>query len=294
MKCLTKLLFGSSLMVPVTVLGVSAYENRQIQIEEHPILCDDLPDAFEGMKIVFLSDLHNHQFGNHNERLVQAIREQEPDLILVGGDLVVGKKEQPATDIAYDLLRQLPGICPVICANGNHEYRLKLYTEIYGSRYEEYRSKLRELGITYLENQTVAVKKGEAVIYITGLEIERKYYHRGAKMPMKQSYLNQLLGPKEKGAVQILLAHNPLYFPEYAAWGADLVLSGHNHGGLIRLPKLGGAVSPQLRIFPKYDAGYYKKGSSQMIISRGLGIHTLPIRMNNLPELSVIRLYKRN
>jgi hypothetical protein len=291
LKLLTQLI-GGALMVPAAVLGISAYENRQLAVCHHSIFSKKLPKEFDGLKIVFLSDLHNHQFGMRNHMLVREVKRQEPDLILVGGDLVVGKPGNH-TEIAYDLLKQLAGCCscPIVCANGNHEYRMKLYTDIYGTEYRDYRSKLEKLGITYLENERISIQKEDALICISGLEIKKKYYKRGRKVPMKPEYLLDELGETNPDVFQILLAHNPIYFPEYAKWGADLVLSGHNHGGLIRLPLLGGAVSPQIQIFPKYDAGYYKEGDAQMLISRGLGTHTLAIRVNNRPELSVIHLH---
>ena len=95
---------------------------------------------------------------------------------------------------------------------------------------------------------------------------------------------------EEDGAYHILLAHNPVYFKQYAAWGADLTLSGHLHGGIIRLPLIGGVITPQAKLFPRYSAGKYEIGEKWMIVSRGLGTHTIPIRFNNKPELSVIHL----
>ncbi|MDO4941983.1 MAG: metallophosphoesterase [Lachnospiraceae bacterium] len=292
MKFLTKLI-GSSCVVPLAVLGVSAYERRLISADHYHIASSDLPIEFEGMKIVFLSDLHNATFGKENRGLIQVIDEEHPDFILVGGDMIIGKSNH-TTDIAFPLLKRLSKKYQIICANGNHEFRMKIYKGIYGTQYDDYVTKLREQGIIYLENQTAVLRRGGARISISGLEIERKYYQRGKKTPMDVSYLNQTLGEKTPGDFRILLAHNPLYFPEYAKWGADLVLSGHNHGGLIRIPHFGGMVSPQTTFFPEYDAGHYEMGNSQMIISRGLGTHTFHIRVRNYPELSVIKLYKRN
>ena len=113
--------------------------------------------------------------------------------------------------------------------------------------------------------------------------------------PMEKEYLEETLGPASKEKYQILLAHNPDYFENYAQWGADLVLSGHVHGGIMRLPLLGGVISPTLLLFPKYDGGLFKKGSSAMILSRGLGTHTLPIRIFNPGELILFTISpKRN
>lgn len=290
MKFLTKLI-GSSCMVPVFIFGISAYERTRIKREPYDVFSPNLPEEFNGVKVVFLSDLHNARFGKENERLIRAIREEDPDYILVGGDMFVAKPGM-TTDIASSLLIKLAKEFPVICANGNHEFRMKIYRYIYGAQYDDYVLRLREAGITYLENKTITLERNGASIYLSGLEIGRIYYQRGVVEPMDDSYLELLLGKKKAKNFHILLAHNPVYFPEYADWGADLVLSGHNHGGLIRIPHFGGLISPQLRIFPEYDAGYYEKSGSRMIISRGLGTHTFHIRVHNQPELSVIRLYR--
>lgn len=288
LRLFTKI-FGSALLIPTSVLGISRYENKNLKVENYRIKSARLPDMFDDFKIVFLSDLHAVSFGEGNHKLIEQIDRIHPDMILVGGDMIVGKKDQ-TTEVAYELLHHLAMGYPVVCANGNHEYRMKLYRELYGTRYDCYVSDLRASGVTYLENNSIKIIKNGESITVTGLELARKYYQRGAKTPMQPAYLNKVLGSKIKNQFQILLAHNPLYFPEYAKWGADLVLSGHNHGGLIRLPFLGGLVSPQMTFFPQYDAGYYCIGDSQMIISRGLGTHTFPIRVWNRPELSVIHL----
>ena len=107
---------------------------------------------------------------------------------------------------------------------------------------------------------------------------------------MDAAYLKRLLGKPSAGEYNILIAHNPDYFPAYAEWGADLVLSGHVHGGIMRLPLLGGVLSPALRLFPKYDGGLFQEGGSTMILGRGLGSHTIPIRIFNPGELIVVTL----
>lgn len=109
---------------------------------------------------------------------------------------------------------------------------------------------------------------------------------------METEYLNRVLGNPEKKCFNLLIAHNPDYFDAYADWGADLTVSGHVHGGLMRLPFLGGVISPKLRLFPHYDGGRFEKDGKEMILSRGLGTHTLPIRIFNPGEMVVIRLRK--
>ncbi len=290
MSSLTRMIESVALCGGV-VAGISYYENRQIRLEEYRIASGCLPEVFDQTKLVFLSDLHNRCFGTDQEELMKIIDVIGPDMILVGGDMVVGKPGM-TTQTAYHLLSQLAKKYSVVAADGNHEYRMKIYTDTYGKQYEEYVAALRVCKVSYLSNQTIKICKKGSSIWITGLSIEREYYRRGSKTEMDPDYLNRTIGKKERGRFHILLAHNPLYFPEYAEWGADLILSGHNHGGWIRLPVFGGVVSPQMRFFPDYDAGLYRQGESQMIISRGLGTHTFPIRVNNYPEISVITLRK--
>ncbi|MDE6892596.1 MAG: hypothetical protein K2P50_12455, partial [Lachnospiraceae bacterium] len=105
---------------------------------------------------------------------------------------------------------------------------------------------------------------------------------------MEVSYLDRLIGRPDKSRATVLIAHNPRYFEVYAGWGADFVVSGHVHGGLMRLPFLGGVISPALKLFPKYDGGEFHEGKSTLILGRGLGTHTLPIRIFNPGEVVVI------
>ena len=133
----------------------------------------------------------------------------------------------------------------------------------------------------------------ETNIRVTGLCLDLGFFKKVVKANMEDDYLDNLLGrvnTAEKEHYQILIAHNPIYFKNYADWGADLALSGHVHGGIIRLPLLGGVISPAIALFPKYDAGKYEKDGSTMILSRGLGTHTIHVRMFNPGEVSVIKL----
>ena len=141
-----------------------------------------------------------------------------------------------------------------------------------------------------LLNEKISLPAANMDIY--GLEIDMDYYGKFKKRNMETEYINRLLGKQQTSVFNILIAHNPDYFSTYADWGADLVVSGHIHGGLMKLPVLGGVISPALRLFPEYDGGEYKKGKSTMILSRGLGTHTLPIRIFNPGELVVIRCCK--
>ncbi len=237
--------------------------------------------------IAFLTDLHNCVYGEENKILLDHIDACRPDLVLCAGDMLVGK---PGTsvEIPLALMRRLALAYPVYYANGNHEKRLAVYPEQYGSLYDEYGGALRDAGVTVLNNAYEDLDPYGIRIY--GLDLERGFYRRFRKTAMPDGYLRELLGDPPTDRYTVLLAHNPLYAPEYAAWGADLVLSGHVHGGLIRIPGIGGVLSPEVRLFPKYCAGRYHLGRTDLIVSRGLGSHSCYLRINNPPELSVISL----
>lgn len=230
---------------------------------------------------VVLSDLHNKSYGKNNEKLLKSIDRLNPEGILIAGDILTAKPQR-SYEIALELIKNLAGKYPIYYGMGNHETRLFLYPEVYADMGECYEQDLKECGVRLMRNEVVEC---EDSIRIYGLDMKREYYKRFHKYPMDDCYLKETLGDVCEDNYEILLAHNPDYFEEYAAWGADLVLSGHVHGGMMRLPILGGVVSPAFKLFPKYDGGLFKTGKSTMILSRGLGMHTIPIRIFNPGEL---------
>ena len=235
---------------------------------------------------VVIADLHNKTYGKNHEKLLKRIEKEEPEGILIAGDVLTAKPGYPL-EPAIELIRQLTERYPVYYGMGNHETRLFLYPEVYGDMGKQYENQLSSFGVSLLKNKTIQLEDN---MLITGLDMERRFYQRFRKTPMEEEYLENTLGKKEKEKFQILLAHNPDYFPEYSLWGADLVLSGHVHGGMVRIPFLGGIVSPAFRFFPRYDGGKFKENNSYMILSRGLGMHTIPMRIFNPGELVVIHL----
>ena len=239
-----------------------------------------------------LADLHNAVFGERNERLLQAIRQQKPDYIILAGDMLVGK-QGASTAVPAELLQELSKLAPVYYGMGNHEMRISRKPEEYGSMWEDYKNSLGT-SVIWLADKSVMLTRGKEQIALYGLDLDPIYYKRFKKHPMEEAYLKQKLGTSDANRYEILIAHNPNYFPEYAAWGVVLVLSGHIHGGMIRLPGLGGCLSPMFHIFPKYDRGWYQEGNSVMLLSGGLGNHTFKFRVHNLPELLVVTLQTQN
>ena len=240
------------------------------------------------VKAVVLADLHNKRYGKENERLLQAIDEIRPDMILIAGDILTAKPKA-SLETAVDLLTKLSGKYPIYYGNGNHEHRLKLYPENYGDMAERYEEALQKIGIRRLVNEHTVLEESGICIY--GSEIDKLYYKRFGIQPMDPEYLKSLLGQPSAEKYTILIAHNPDYFPKYADWGADLVLAGHVHGGMVRVPIWGkGVVSPNVRLFPKYDGGEFTLGKTRMLLSRGLGMHTIPIRLFNPGEVLEVDL----
>lgn len=236
-------------------------------------------------RIILLSDLHNKSFGKGNEKLLGAIRRLNPDMIVIAGDMYTSSKGGD-TSTAKTLVCALAANYPVYYGNGNHEYKTKTYPGQFGTMYEDFTDVIKKAGVKHLVNEKIYLPDFNMEIY--GVEIEWEYYGKFNFARMEAEYLEELLGEPDGARASLLIAHNPDYFEAYAGWGADLVVSGHVHGGLMRLPILGGVISPSLRLFPKYDGGMFHKGKTSMILGRGLGTHTLPIRIFNPGEVVVI------
>ena len=266
----------------------TARELRDFRLTKYRICSPKLNGIRGTKKIVFLSDLHNRMYGKENERLLQAIDEIRPDMILIAGDILTAKPKA-SLETAVDLLTKLAGKYPIYYGNGNHEHRLKLYPENYGDMAGRYEEALQKIGIRRLVNEHTVLEESGICIY--GSEIDKLYYKRFGIQPMDPEYLKSLLGQPSAEKYTILIAHNPDYFPKYADWGADLVLAGHVHGGMVRVPIWGkGVVSPNVRLFPKYDGGEFTLGKTRMLLSRGLGMHTIPIRLFNPGEVLEVDL----
>ena len=243
-------------------------------------------------RILLLSDLHNKSYGKGNEKLLAEIERIKPDFIVCAGDMMTANERKTCCRVPVSLLKQLAEKYPVYYGMGNHEYRMKVYRKAYGDMFNAYKEELENAGVHFLENKRVYLP--EYNVEICGLEIERRFYRRLRRNPMEEGYLEGLLGKAKEERFELLIGHNPEYFKEYAGWGADLILSGHVHGGVVRVPFLGGLISPSLRLFPKYDGGMFEEQGKKMILSRGLGMHTIPLRMFNPGELVVIHLENFN
>ena len=263
-------------------------ELRDFRVTKYRICSQKLNGIKREKKIIFLSDLHNRMYGEENERLLESIRNQHPDLILIGGDMLV-RKDGNSYDKTVHFLAKLPGICPVYCANGNHEQKLKELPDKYEQSYEEYKKALTASGIHMLENASETVKLDEVPVKLSGLEIPLGAYARFGKKELSLKEITDRIG-EHGDDYQILLAHHPGYMKEYLAYGADLILGGHYHGCVVQLPGIGGVISTNFTLFPKYSGGIYPEGEQIAVVSRGLGTNSVPLRLWNWPELIVLEL----
>ncbi len=238
--------------------------------------------------LVFLTDLHDKSFGEDNSRLIDIIDSVKPDAVLVGGDMMVCKRK---VDIykTLDLCERLTDKYLLYYANGNHEQRMKAYPSRYGDSYIQFEKALCDMGAYYLSDSSAYLDDD---IVISGLDIDNEYYRNVICKSMHESYIEKKLGASDKSRLQILLAHSPLFFDAYASWGADISLSGHFHGGTIRLLGDIGLMTPQFQFFSDKVVGLKRKDNSYLIISSGLGTHSVNIRFNNKPQVVVVHIEK--
>ena len=237
-------------------------------------------EELSGLRILLLSDLHCNPLICGNNNVFQRLADEQPDVILLAGDMIskYGKKENQRVPV---FLKKLAEIAPVVYGMGNHEEVLR--TE-YPNRFADYRKQVEESGILFPDNEVVSLTLHGKSVEFAGLTLEHRYYYKRKRRSLPQEAWKGLTIPHPERTV--LLAHFPDYFTEYAAV-AQLIVSGHIHGGLIRLPFIGGLISPQL-YFPPYTRGCYTKEASTMIVSAGIGSHSLPARLFNRVEYCVI------
>lgn len=242
----------------------------------------------QSFSVVLLSDLHNKSYGTNNAELLQAIRQAKPEAVFISGDMLTSCDDAAEMDAAVALMDELTRKYPVYYSNGNHESRMKNRTDGTELLYEKYKNTIQSFGVHLLENTHRHLEIHGMPVAVWGLELSKEYFRRGMPAQPNGDTVRELLGEPEEVYYNILLAHHPAYFDAYASWGADLTLSGHLHGGIVRLPFFGGVISPQIRLFPKYDRGMFDKDGKKLIVSAGLGTHTINIRINNPAELVII------
>jgi len=259
-------------------------------VKYYGITSDKIPPDTMPIRIAFISDLHNVCIGKHNKILLDKIDALSPDLLLLGGDTFVAKPDH-SMDIGLRFIKDLARHHQVYAANGNHEYRMRIYPEVYGTMYSRYQKQIEDSGVILLENTTANIFINHIPIAIHGLELDRKYYHRFQKPELPVKELKAYFGEPDDKTFHILLAHNPHYGKTYMNWEADLTLSGHYHGGIIRTLKDQPLIGNDFQLFPPYAYGCFRCGSHTLITSAGMGEHTIPFRINNPRELVVVDIH---
>lgn len=270
--CLTALIILALIAAAAAFLIKDSRED--LEISRYEVNSKKLPESFDGFKIVQLSDLHGAEFGEDGMELVEKVKELEPDIIALTGDFVTDEGDLAAVK---KLAGRLTELCPVYFVSGNHEFGSGLAIKV--------RNILERAGVKYLSNEYLTINRGEDEILLGGVEDPLAY----ADM-LSPDELAQKMNDAAPDAFKILLGHRNYWMTEYPELPVDLIFCGHAHGGLIRIPGVGGLIGTDRRLFPDFDAGEYNNGHYTLIVSRGLG-NSVPIpRVFNRPEIVCVEL----
>lgn len=255
--------------------------NCSVQVTNISVADKFIPEQFNGFVIAHVSDLHNAQFGENQQVLLEKISDASPDIIVITGDLI--DSNHTNVDAAMEFVAGASELAPIYYVTGNHE--------AWSEDYPILREKLEQKGVFVLEDESVFLVQEETTIQLIGLS-DPDFMLPNDLFGERESMINKKLQDVviDNSYYSILLSHRPELIEIYSNNSINLVLSGHAHGGQFRLPFVGGIIAPDQGIFPKYTAGKYVIGQTQMVVSRGLGNSIIPIRINNRPELVVIEL----
>ena len=257
--------------------------NITVTVSELIVPAAALPEEWDGLTIAQVSDLHNSDFDGHARQLMDLLAAAEPDLIAVTGDLL--DSYHPDLDLALAFIREAVEIAPVYYVSGNHEARLP-------QLYQQLCEGMTEAGAVVLDDRSLLLQRGDSSIELLGLADPNFTISAAMSEQERQQRISARLEEllSGEGEYSILLSHRPELAELYAEAGIDLVLSGHAHGGQIRLPLIGALFAPNQGLFPKYTSGLYQLGETALVVSRGLGNSRFPFRINNPPELLIITL----
>lgn len=268
----------TALIILALIAAVAAFlikdSRDDLEISRYEVKSQKLPESFDGFKIVQLSDLHGAEFGEDGMGLVEKVKELEPDIIALTGDFVTDEGDLAAVE---KLAARLTELCPVYFVSGNHEFGSGLAVKV--------RNILERAGVKYLSNEYLTISRGEDGILLGGVEDPLAY----ADM-LSPDELAQKMNDAAPDAFKILLGHRNYWMTEYPELPVDLIFCGHAHGGLIRIPGVGGLIGTDRRLFPDFDAGEYNNGRYTLIVSRGLGNSVSIPRVFNRPEIVCVEL----
>lgn len=263
------------------VLGWALAWGNTALVRTDVLVCSNgIPEAFDAYKIVQISDLHDAQIGENNEKLVAMTAETEPDCIVLTGDFVDSSRFHPERSLS--VAESLVKIAPVYYVSGNHEAILP------DEDYQALTDGLRGLGVCVLEDESAELTRDGQSIRLIGLTDIG--FHPGTLEEKKDALRTALSALLPEDEFSVTLAHRPELMDVYTECGAPLVLSGHVHGGQIRLPGIGGLIAPGQGLFPKYTEGKYEENGTTLVVSRGIGNSVLPLRVNDRPQIVVVQL----
>ena len=256
--------------------------NKALVLTSHCITSTGLPPSFEGFRIAQVSDFHNAEMGEENKKLISMLKESNPDIIILTGDMIYCRNPKPG--IALCFAEEAMKIAPCYYVTGNHEARI--------DNYAEFKNGLIDRGVIVLENAKVNIEKSGEKITIIGVNdpLFKNDGISGNSENVINTRLKKLMS--EDNGYTILLSHRPELFKTYVNNNVDLVFSGHAHGGQVILPFIGGLAAPNQGIFPKYYKGIYSESDTKMIVSRGIGRSVVPVRVNNRPEVVLAELWR--
>ncbi len=270
--CLTALIILALIAAAAAFLIKDSRDD--LEISRYEVKSQKLPESFDGFKIVQLSDLHGAEFGEDGMELVEKVKELEPDIIALTGDFVTDEGDLAAVE---KLAARLVKLCPVYFVSGNHEFGSGLAVKV--------RNILERAGVKYLSNEYLTISRSEDGILLGGVEDPLAY----ADM-LSPDELAQKMNDAAPDAFKILLGHRNYWMTEYPELPVDLIFCGHAHGGLIRIPGVGGLIGTDRRLFPDFDAGQFNNGRYTLIVSRGLGNSVSIPRIFNRPEIVCVEL----
>ena len=265
------------------LLAGNAWANARVWNARVEIRDEKIPAAFDGFVLCQVSDVHNEARGEGNAALLRALREAAPDLICITGDFLDSRRTD--LDFALELAGQLAEIAPAVYVTGNHEARRMDLSALEAG--------LAALGVQVLRDDWTPLARGGEEIALLGLDdpgfAAGEDWTLAEGLDQTQARLSALLA-QAGDRFSLVLSHRPELLPAYADAGADLVLSGHAHGGQVRLPGIGGLFAPGQGILPRLTSGVHARGETRLVVSRGLGNSSFPLRVFNPPEIVTVTL----
>ena len=273
----------------LVLIGIFLWrENNIVGLTKRNFVSESLPQGFDGYRILHISDLHNKKFAAGQQKLLEMCAEASPDLIVITGDLIDKRRTRfEDIDPALNLANGAARIAPTFFVCGNHE--------ITSGYYERFREELMRCGVAVLDDETVKLHSGNDEVILAGIQNVNLYSDlKKEENEAEKDFHARLtaLAQKVETPFSILLSHRPDLFQWYIEAGFSLTFCGHAHGGQVRIPGLGGVLSPHQGFFGKYTAGMHVKSGQGMNISRGLGNSGFPFRLFNRPELVLVTLRK--